>query len=118
MDNIKHQQMKSQLEKEYVRRLRKILKSKLSSGNLVTIINTWAVSLVRYGTSVIKWTQQKLENIDRRTKKMMHLYGAIHPRADVDRLYVQRDEGGRGLMSVLDAVQYEQQSILETKREA
>ena len=88
VDNIKHQQMKSQLEKEYVRRLRKILKSKLNSGNLVTAINTWAVSLVRYGAGVIEWTQQELENIDRGTRKMMHLYGAIHSTANVDRLYV------------------------------
>ena len=96
--------MKSQFEKKYVRRLRKILKSKLKSGNLVTEINTWAMSLVRYGAGVIEWYQQELENIDRRTRKMMHLYDAIHPRADVDRLYVRRDEGGRGLMSILDAV--------------
>ena len=61
------------------------MKSKLNSGNLVTAINTWAVSLVRYGAGVIEWTQQKLENIDRITRKMMHLHGAIHPRADVDR---------------------------------
>ena len=54
VDNIKHQQMKSQLEKEYVRRLRKILKSKLNSGNLVTAINTQAVSLVRYEAGVIE----------------------------------------------------------------
>ena len=89
VDNIKHQQIKSRLEKEYVRRLRKILKSKLNSGNLVMAINTWAVSLVKYRSGVIEWTQQKLENTDRRTRKMMHLYSAMHPRADVDRLYVQ-----------------------------
>ena len=70
----------------------------------MTVINTWAVSLVRYGAGVIEWTQQELENIDRRTRKMMRLYDAMHPRADVDPLYVRKDEGGRGLMSKLVTV--------------
>ena len=54
----------------------------------MTAINTWAASLVRYEAGVIEWTQQELENIDRGTRKMMHLYGAIHSTANVDRLYV------------------------------
>ena len=44
---------------------------------------------------------------------MMHLYGATHPRANVDRLYVRKDEGGRGLMRILDTVRYEEQSMIE-----
>ena len=44
---------------------------------------------------------------------MMNLYGAIRPRANVDHLYVRRDEGGRGLMSILDTVRYEEQGMIE-----
>ena len=62
---------------------------------------------------MIEWTQQELENIDKRTRKMMYLYDAIHPRADVDHLYVRKDEGGRGLMSILDTVRYEKPSMIE-----
>ena len=29
----------------------------------------------------------------------MTLYGALHPRSDVDRVYVARQKGGRGLIS-------------------
>ena len=28
------------------------------------------------------------------------MYGALHPKSDVDRLYIKRKEGGRSLMSV------------------
>ena len=28
------------------------------------------------------------------------MYGGLHPKSDVDRLYVKRKEGGRGLISV------------------
>ena len=32
------------------------------------------------------------------------MYKALHPREDVDRLYVSRKEGGRGLASIEDNV--------------
>ena len=31
--------------------------------------------------------------------------GALHPKADVDRLYIPRKEGGRGLVSIEDCVE-------------
>ena len=34
----------------------------------------------------------------------MTMHGALHPRDDVDRLYVSRKEGGRGLVSIEDSV--------------
>ena len=37
----------------YFRRLRKVLKSKLNDGNLVQGVNTWAVSLLRYSTTLL-----------------------------------------------------------------
>ena len=32
------------------------------------------------------------------------MYGALHPKSDVDRLYIPRKEGGKGLMSIEDCV--------------
>ena len=34
----------------------------------------------------------------------MTMHKALHPRDDVDRLYVSRKEGGRGLASIEDSV--------------
>ena len=45
---ILEEKMKLNVSKEYIRRLRKVLKSKLNGGNLVCGVNTWAVSLIRY----------------------------------------------------------------------
>lgn len=112
-DSVKHQEMKESVRKEYLRRLRKVLRSKLNSGNLIKAINTWAVSLFRYGSGVVEWNKQDLEKIDRKTRKLMTMHGALHPRADVDRLYVKREEGGRGLMSVEEVVKYEEHSLKE-----
>ena len=47
-DITKQVQMKDTIRKEYLRKKRKLLKTKLSSRNLIKGINTWDVSLVRY----------------------------------------------------------------------
>ena len=36
---------------------------------------------------------------------MFTIYGALRPKSDVDRLYVLRKEGGRGLLSIEDCVE-------------
>ena len=36
----------------------------------------------------------------------MTMHKALHPKSDVDRLYLPRKEGGRGLISVEDTVIY------------
>ena len=36
---------------------------------------------------------------------MFTIFGALHPKADVGRLYVPRKEGGRGLISIEDCVE-------------
>ena len=119
-DSVKHEEMKDQIKKEYIRRVRNILKSKLNGGNIILAINSRAVSIVRYGAGIISWTKMELEELDRRTRKLMTMYGAHHPKADVDRLYLQRCEGGRGLLGLEDCVQVEVHSLekyLSTSKE-
>ena len=36
---------------------------------------------------------------------MFTIYGALHPKSDIDRLYIPREEGGRGLISIEDCVE-------------
>ena len=103
-NTIKQVQMKDTTRKEYLRRTRKLLETKLSSRNLIKGINTWAVTLDRYSGSFLKWTRDELEQMDQRTRKLMTMHKALHPRDDVDRLYVSRKEGGRGLTSIEDSV--------------
>ena len=88
-DGVKHEEMKDQIKKEYIRRVRNILTSKLNGGNIVSAINSRAVSIVRYGEEIISWTKMELGELDWRTKKLMTMYGEHHPKANVDRLYLQ-----------------------------
>ena len=43
--------------------------------------------------------------MDKRTRKLMTIHKALHPREDVDRLYESRKEGGRGLASIEESVE-------------
>ena len=103
-DTIKQAEMKEKIQKEYLRRTRKLLETKLNSRNLIKGINTWAVPLVRYSGPFLKWTRDELKQMDQRIRKLMTMHKALHPRDDVDRLYVPRKERGRGFASIEDSV--------------
>ena len=102
-DTIKQTEMENKIQKEYLRKTRKLLETKLNSRNLIKGINTWAVPLVRYLGPFLKWTRDELRQMDQRTRKLMTMHKALHPRDNVDRLYVSRKEGGRELASIEDS---------------
>ena len=41
----------------------------------------------------------------------MTIYGGLHPKSDVDRLYVKRKEGGRGFISMERCIREEENSL-------
>ena len=106
-DKSLEEKMKLNVSKEYIRRLRKVFKSKLTGGSLVRGFNTWAVSLLRYSAAFVSWRKSKLQAINRKTRELFTIYEALHPQSDIDRLYIPRKEGGRGLISIEDCVELE-----------
>ena len=78
-DKFLEEKMKLNVSKEYIRRLRNVLKSKLNGGNLVRRVNTWAVSLIRYSAAFVIWRKSELQAIDRKTRKLFTMYGDITP---------------------------------------
>ena len=102
-DTVKQVKKKEKIKKEYFRRTRNLLQTKLYSRNLIKGINSWAVSLVRYSGPFLKWTREELKRVEQKTRKLMTMHKALYSRDDVDRLYVSR-KGGRGLTSIEDSV--------------
>ncbi|XP_063595812.1 uncharacterized protein LOC134772704 [Penaeus indicus] len=111
MDKIKETDMKEKFTSEYKRRLKLVLKSKLNGKNKILAINTWAVSVLRYGAGILKWTVDELKNMDRKSRKIMTMHGAVHPKSDADRLYLTREKGGRGLISCEGCVRTQEQAL-------
>ena len=84
--------------------MKKILKSKLNSRNVITAINSRAVFIIRYTAGIVGWKNDELQTLDLKTRKVLITYSMFHSKGDVDRLYLQRSEVGRGLMSTEDCV--------------
>ena len=53
-NKIKESKMKENFRREYLRRTKLIMKSRLNGRNKIIAINTWAVSLMRYGAGIVK----------------------------------------------------------------
>ena len=49
--------------------------------------------------------------MDRKTRKFMTIHGALHPKSDVDRIYVPREKGGRGLICCEGCIRAEENSL-------
>ena len=71
----------------------------------IQFVNTWAVSLLRYSAAFVSLRKSELQTIDRKTRKLFTIYGALHLKSDVDRLDKPRKEGGGGLISTEDCVE-------------
>jgi len=81
--------------------LRVLLRSHLNAKNM---INIYALPVIRYSSSVLKWPVSEFQYLDHRTRKLLTMSRALRPRADMDCLYMPRSHGGRGLKSVEDVV--------------
>ena len=104
-DKSLEEKMKLNVSSKYIRSIRKVLHSKLNGGNLVLGINTCAVSLLRYSATFVSWKKSELQAVDRGTRKLITINGVLHPKSDVDRLYIPRKEGGRGWIFIKDCVE-------------
>ena len=98
--DIDNSQMKEKLVKEYYRRVRQILKTELNSKNKNTTINTLAVPVLVYSFGIVNLLRKGTEKVDRKTRKLITTEGIHHPNADVNRLYIKRQNGGHGLIKI------------------
>ena len=99
-ETIKQTKMKEKNLKKDLIRSRKLLENQMHGRNLIKEINTWAFPLVRYSRPFLKWTAEKLQQMNLRRKNPWWLHRALHSRDDVARLWVLRKEGGRGRISI------------------
>ena len=83
----------------------------MNGRNKVKAINTWAVAIFSYDAGIIQWKASELKDLDRKSRKTMTMHRGLHPKTDVNRLYVKRMEGGRGLISVERCVREEENSL-------
>jgi len=99
-NGINHSVMKEKIRKEYYRRIRLILKTELSSKNRIAAITALAIPFVQYSYIIIDWNLLDLQQLDQKTRKLLTSHHMHRPKADVDRLYLRRKNGGRGMIQL------------------
>ena len=77
-DKIKNSEMKEEIKKEYFRRVKLILKSKLNAGNVVMAVNNRAVSLVRYCAGIVDWTKAELQEMEQNFAPAIRCGQTVH----------------------------------------
>ena len=115
-DFVKENDMIRNFQREYFRRARLVMRSRLNGRNKIRALNTWASSLLRYGAGILNWRKNVLDEMDRKTRKIMTINKEFHPKSDIDRLYVPRRKGGRGLLSCKSCIMTEENTLLNRKR--
>ena len=90
------------MKKEFLNRIRSILKAELNAKNTTDAIRTYAMPVMRYGFGILKWTAAELRAIDRKVRKCLTKGRFHHPKSNTHRLYLSRKEGGRGLIGATD----------------
>lgn len=92
-DQTLNTKMKDTTTAEYIRRVKKLCRSKLNSGNLITGINAWAASVARYSVGVMDWTVEEVVNMDRNTRRILAIKGCLRTGSNVARLYRSAEKG-------------------------
>ena len=118
LDQTLNTKMKGMITWKYIRRVKKLCRSKLNGGNLIDGIYTWAVGVVRYSAGIVDWTMEEVANMERTTRKILAMNGCLHTRSDVARPYLPRKEGGRGLIGIEECVRRESKSLHGYLRES
>ena len=88
---------KERVSKEYFSRVKTIWLSELSAFNKTIAHNAFATPVITPTIGILDWTIQEIKDIDIRNRKILSATGNFHPNNDVDRLYIGRNIGGRGL---------------------
>ena len=66
---------------------------------------------MRYGAVVLERRFGKLKELDRKTRKLFTMHKGLHPKSNVDRLYISRKEVGRVLVSSEGTIRSEENNL-------
>ena len=91
---------KEKICKEYLYRIRKIWLSELTDFNKMIAHNSFAIPIFTTTVGILDWTINEINEVDVKTRKVLTMTGSFHPNSDIDKLYISRKSGGRGLKSM------------------
>ena len=70
-DGIQHSKIKEKIRKEYLRRVRLILRTELNGRNKIEAVNSLAVPVVQYSFGIIDWKISELKKFNTKHGKKL-----------------------------------------------
>ena len=96
---------------DYVQIVWAMLKAKLTAKNTSQALNSFAMPILRYTFSILRWTKTELLKIDRQIRKIHTSEGLHHLNSNTHRLNLWRISRGRGIGNAYDSFQQECSSM-------
>ena len=90
---------KTRVTKEYYTRVKRIWNSELTSVNKVIAHNSFAVPVLTT-VGILNWRIDEIKEIDIKTRKHLTMSRNFYPNGDIDKLYLPRGQGGRGIKMI------------------
>ncbi|KAL1448252.1 hypothetical protein WDU94_013956 [Cyamophila willieti] len=100
MLQISDTQLKKDYENSFLKRLGQIMHTELNAKNKIKAINTWAIPILTYTFGILKWSPTDLEAMNRKIRTTFTKFRIHHCHSALERLYLPRYEGGRGLINL------------------
>lgn len=102
---------KQEVTIKYLERVKSLAKRKLYGRNLIKAINTYAIPLLVYTFGIINWTSTDIQDIKRKTNKILTNYRYHHIHSATERLPLPRAHGGRGLIDIANLLNRQKNSL-------
>ena len=101
-DGIKTKTVFERVKGEVNKRFKMLTNTDLNNVNLVRSINTKVIPVAAYLMNVWKFTGGELKELDQVIKRELRSKNVLGKQSSDDRLYLMREDGGRGIKSLRD----------------
>uniref|UniRef100_A0A6P6YDL4 Uncharacterized protein LOC113797228 n=1 Tax=Dermatophagoides pteronyssinus TaxID=6956 RepID=A0A6P6YDL4_DERPT len=98
--NVFKEENKKLIEEKIIERTEKLCQTKLNAKNLMHAINEYAISTINYYVGLLNYEMYEFDGIDQKIRNILQKHGVIRNASNIDRLYLARDELGRGLCNI------------------
>ena len=104
-DGIKTKRVYERVKHEVAKRVRMLINTELNDINLVRAINAKVTPVAAYPMNVCKFSNGELKELDQVINREMRSSNILGKQGSDERLYLKREDGGRGIKSMRDVYQ-------------
>ena len=101
-DGIRKKTVLERVNEEVLKRVKMIVNTKLNDANLMKVMSMEAIPVAAYAMNICRFNDGELTELDQTIKRELRGKNMLEEQASDERLYLKREEGGRGLKSLKD----------------